>query len=217
MTTPHSVKLVWVTPDADALMTYMAKVSNPAKQDEPSPRLIRYLMDNHHWSPFEMANVCFEVNTTRTIGRQFIRHWTMRVQEFSQRYADPSALGDPIFSEARLAHPTNRQDSIPANDPLLEDWWQQAQQRAWDVTTGIYDEARRRGITKEQARNVMCEGLTPTRMYFNAQIRTLLHLCNLRSKKHGAQDEAVTVAQGVESLMIEHLPDTHEAYLEWAA
>lgn len=211
------VKLIWVTPDADALLTYMAKVSNPGCQEEPAPHLIRYLMENGHWSPFEMANICFEVNTTRTIGRQFLRHWTMRVQEFSQRYADPTALGDPIFSKARLAHPTNRQDSIPTDEADLIDWWDRAQQRAWDVTTGIYAEARERGIPKEQARNVMCEGLTPTRMYFNAQIRTLLHLCNLRSKKHGAQDEAVAVAQKIEKLIRSHTPDTHEAYVEWSS
>lgn len=211
------VKMIWVTPETDGLLTYMAKVSNPAKQDEPAPRLIRYLMDNGHWSPFEMANICFEVNTTRTIGRQFLRHWTMRVQEFSQRYADPSALGDPIFSVARLEHPTNRQDSITTDDADLQQWWQEAQERAWEVTTGIYQEARERGIAKEQARNVMCEGLTPTRMYFNAQIRTLLHLCNLRSKKHGAQDEAIVIAQEIEKLILAHAPDTHEAYVDWTS
>ncbi len=211
----HHVRLVWATPHIDDLMLYMAKVSNPGKQTDPSPNLIRYLIDNNHWSPFEMCNIAFEVNTTRTIGRQFIRHWTMRVQEFSQRYADPTALGDPIFSKARLQDATNRQASIETEDNGLQAWWDAVQDDTWARATKNYQEAIRKGMAKELARNLLPEGLTPTRLYFNAQIRTILHLCNLRSKKGGAQNEAVMIAQGVEQLLLQQAPDTHNAYLQW--
>jgi thymidylate synthase (FAD) len=209
------VRLIWATPNGEDLLTYIAKVSNPAKQDEPAPRLIRYLMEHGHWSPFEMVNVCFEVNTTRDIGRQFLRHWTMRPQEFSQRYQDVTLLGEPVFREARTQHPTNRQASIPSNDLELQTWWDQAQGRVWGLAVETYRQALEKGIAKEVARVVMPEGMTRSKLYFNAPLRTILHMVPVRSKAHGAQDEAVEIAKAIAGLVKDEFPDTFAAWKEF--
>ena len=209
-----TVNLVWITPDAEALLVKIAKVSNPARQDEPSPRLIRYLIDHGHWSPFEMVNLCIEVSTTRDIGRQMLRHWTMRPQEFSQRYADVSALGEPVYREARMQHPKNRQASVASDDPALAEWWRSAQEVAWATAESIYREALSRGIAKEVARVVLPEGMTPSRLYFNAPLRSALHFCQQRTIKNGAQKEIVEIADGVRAILDEHMPQTWAAFSE---
>lgn len=209
------VRLIWATPNGEQLLTYIAKVSNPARQDDPAPRLIRYLMEHGHWSPFEMVNVCFEVNTTRDIGRQFLRHWTMRPQEFSQRYQDVTVLGEPIFRDARMQHPTNRQASVPCTDPELQTWWDHAQGQVWGLAVETYRQALAKGISKEVARVVMPEGMTPSTLYFNAPLRTILHMVPVRSKAHGAQDEAVEVAKAVAGLVKDEFPDTFAAWKEF--
>ena len=209
------VRLIWATPNGEDLLTYIAKVSNPAKQDEPAPRLIRYLMEHGHWSPFEMVNVCFEVNTTRDIGRQFLRHWTMRPQEFSQRYQDVTLLGDPVYREARTQHPTNRQASIPSDDLELQTWWDQAQGRVWGLAVETYRQALEKGIAKEVARVVMPEGMTRSKLYFNAPLRTILHMVPVRSKAHGAQDEAVEIAKAIAGLVKDEFPNTFAAWKEF--
>lgn len=206
------VKLVWATPNAEDLLTYIAKVSNPAGQDDPAEHLICYLMKNGHWSPFEMVNICFEMNTTRDIGRQFLRHWTMRPQEFSQRYADVTVLGEAVYREARMQHPTNRQASLPCGDPELVSWWDQAQGRVWGLSAETYKQALEKGIAKEVARAVLPEGMTPTRMYFNAPLRTVLHMIESRSDKHGTQKEAVEIAEAIKAILREHFPITYEAF-----
>ncbi|MEM9840586.1 MAG: FAD-dependent thymidylate synthase, partial [Pseudomonadota bacterium] len=211
----HAVKLAWITPNAEDVLLYIAKVSNPAKQSEPAPHLLRYLIEHDHWSPFEMINICFEVNTTRDIGRQFLRHWTMRAQEFSQRYQDVSVLGGPIYREARMQHPTNRQASLPCDDPALEAWWYNEQMAVWNRAKLAYDQALEKGIAKEVARVVQPEGMTPSRLYFNAPLRTALFVTHIRSKEHGAQDEAVRVADGLRALLAEHMPATVEAFTAW--
>lgn len=213
--TAQPVRLIWVTPDAEDLLTYIARVSNPSKQSEPTETLIGYLMSNDHWSPFEMVNLCFEMNTTRDIGRQFLRHWTMRPQEFSQRYQDVTLLGEPVYREARMQHPTNRQMSMPCEDQEIADWWQIAQAQVWGVIERHYKEALRRGIAKEVARAILPEGMTPSKLYFNAPLRTALHVVNIRSKKHGAQDEAVKLAQGIEEILEAEFPKTMIAFREW--
>lgn len=209
------VRLIWATPNGEDLLTYIAKVSNPAKQDEPAPRLIRYLMEHGHWSPFEMVNVCFEVNTTRDIGRQFLRHWTMRPQEFSQRYQDVTLLGDPVYREARTQHPTNRQASIPSDDLELQTWWDQAQGRVWGLAVETYRQALEKGVAKEVARVVMPEGMTRSKLYFNAPLRTILHMVPVRSKAHGAQDEAVEIAKAIAGLVKDEFPNTFAAWKEF--
>lgn len=211
-----TVGLVWITPDAEKHLLSIAKVSNPERQHEPSPRLIRYLIEHGHWSPFEMVNLCIEVETTRDIGRQMLRHWTMRPQEFSQRYADVGALGEPVYRECRMQHPTNRQASVPCEDRGLALWWQARQEHVWRETQEVYRLATQRGIAKEVARAVLPEGLTPTRMYFNTHLRTAIHFCQLRTLAHGAQKEIVEVADGVRALIKDHLPTVWEAVKERA-
>ena len=209
------VKLIWSTPNGEDLLTYIAKVSNPAKQDEPAPRLIRYLMEHGHWSPFEMVNLCFEMNTTRDIGRQFLRHWSMRPQEFSQRYQDVTVLGEPVYREARTQHPKNRQMSVPSTDPELRSWWDHAQKQVWRMVVETYREALERGIAKEVARVVMPEGMTRSRLYFNAPLRTILHMVPTRSNHGGAQPEAVEIAQAIAELVKVEMPHTYEAWHEF--
>lgn len=213
--TDSPVSLVWITPEAERLIVHMARVSaDPAKRARSTDaQLVRFLIRNQHWSPFEMANICVEVNTSRAIGRQMLRHWTMRPQEFSQRYQDVSVLGDPIITEARFQHPTNRQASIPAgDDDALGHWWQDAQREVWDASAAVYEEALESGIAKEQARSVLPEGMTPTKMYFNCPVRSALHFCALRSKEHGSQDEIVALAEGLWSIMEQHMPVVCEAF-----
>lgn len=210
----HTVNLRWVTPNADAEILHMARVSNPAKQDSTDTALLDYLIRKGHWSPFEMANLCFEVNTTRDIARQFIRHSTMRVQEFSQRYASIEALGEPVFREARLQDPENRQASVATRDIDLQDAWADKQALAWAAADDAYRWAADNGIAKEVARVVLPEGMTPSRLYFNAPVRTLLHLVPVRSIEGGAQKEAVMVAEGIAELLREHVPTTYAAMKE---
>lgn len=213
------VSLKWITPDAEKEIVEIARVSaDPKKQGSPDHILVGFLLRNHHWSPFEMANICFEVNTTRDIGRQMLRHWTMRPQEFSQRYQDVTILGEPVFREARLQDMKNRQASIEIDDDTLSDWWQDAQQRVQDVVQDVYTEAlsEKRGIAKEVARSVLPEGMTPTRLYFNAPIRSALHFCGLRLG-HGSQKEITAIASGLHTLMREHMPNIVLAFDEHRA
>lgn len=208
------VKLEWITPNAEKMIVDMARVSaDPTKKGQPDHKLVGYLIRNSHWSPFEMANICIEVDTTRDIGRQMLRHWTARPQEFSQRYQDVSILGDPVFRECRMQHPTNRQASESCEDPGLSKWWLQRQKHIWDEAVSIYRTALERGIAKEVARAVLPEGLTPTRMFFNFPIRTALHFCGLR-RGHGTQKEAVALAEGLWLLIQDEMPTVAAAYAE---
>jgi len=209
----HTVSLRWATPNADKEIVYMARVSNPARQDNSDTGLLAYLIRKGHWSPFEMANICFEVNTTRDIGRQFLRHWTMRPQEFSQRYASVEALGEPVYREARLAHDSNRQASVSTDDVELRGWWSDEQARVWDRATEAYKSALDKGMAKEVARAVLPEGMTPSRLYFNAPIRTLLHLIPVRSVEGGAQKEAAVIADGIARLLADVAPTTSAAMI----
>lgn len=206
------VKLKWITPEAEREIVEIARVSaDPKKKSSPDHVLIGYLLRNHHWSPFEMANICFEVNTTRDIGRQMLRHWTMRPQEFSQRYQDVAVLGDPVFREARLQHKTNRQASVQTDDAGLTEWWALAQREAWRDAEGLYREALESGVAKEVARAVLPEGLTPTRLYFNAPIRSALHFCALRLG-NGSQKETTAIAQELYGLLVRHMPNVMRAF-----
>ena len=208
------VRLEWITPGAEERIVRMARVSaDPSKKSRPDVDLIRYLIQNQHWTPFEMANICFAVSTSRAIGRQMLRHWTMRPQEFSQRYQDATILGDPIVVGARLQDPKNRQASTPVtDDDALGHWWHDECRTVWEDAVLTYQAALQAGIAKEVARVVLPEGMTPTRMYFNAPIRTALHFCALRSKEHGSQDEIVAIAQALWRLIEEHMPVVAEAF-----
>jgi len=175
------------------LVCYCARVSNPANQSntETNEKLIRYLLKNNHWSPLEMVNICLEIETTRDIARQILRHRSFSFQEFSQRYA----LADLNFElrEARLQDTKNRQNSIETTDTILEDKWDTAQSLVAEYAEEAYKWAIENGIAKEQARAVLPEGLTKSRMYMNGTLRSWVHYIELRSG-NGTQKEHRLVA-----------------------
>ena len=202
-----SVSLVWATPSGDELIAYMARVSNPDNQDnkETAPKLIKYLKDNNHWSPFEMVNMCVEINTTRDIARQILRHRSFSFQEFSQRYAEVAVSMET--SEARMQDVTNRQNSIETTDVILKSWWHTMQQRVADDAEYVYHTALSKGIAKEVARKVLPEGLTPTRMYMNGNLRSWLHYVEIRCDK-ATQKEHREIAEQCKALLVTHFPST---------
>ena len=182
--------------DAQELIAYCARVSNPTNQlnTDTSERLIRYLIRHQHWSPLEMVSACCEITTTRDIARQILRHRSFSFQEFSQRYADPVKELNFVLREARLQDTNNRQNSITTDDPMLEIEWERAQKRVLFAVKDAYEWAIRNGIAKEQARAVLPEGLTESRLYMNGTLRSWVHFIELRSG-HGTQQEHMQVAQ----------------------
>ena len=181
--------------DAQELIAYCARVSNPANQlnTDTSEKLIRYLIRHQHWSPLEMVSACIEITTTRDIARQILRHRSFSFQEFSQRYADPTQDLGFVLREARLQDTANRQNSIVVDDPELETWWHDQQQLLIEQVKYIYATAINRGIAKEQARAVLPEGLTESRLYMNGTLRSWIHFIELRSA-NGTQQEHQEVA-----------------------
>lgn len=202
-----TVKLVWATPEADRLVAYMARVSAPENQgnDATAPRLIGYLIRNRHWSPFEMVSACVEIETTRDIGRQLLRHRSFSFQEFSQRYASVEALPSAPLRWARLQDAKNRQASTPTSDAALLEGWEQRQRAARDAATDAYAWALDNGIAKEVARAVLPEGLTPSRLYMAGTLRSWLHFCDLR-RGNGTQLETRELADGVWDILKEACP-----------
>tara|TARA_Y100000389_G_scaffold57095_1_gene53007 strand:+ start:1523 stop:2185 length:663 start_codon:yes stop_codon:yes gene_type:complete len=183
--------------DLQELVAYCARVSNPSNQmnKETSEKLIKYLIKHAHWSPLEMVNVCIEIETTRDIAHQIVRHRSFSFQEFSQRYADPNDMGDLfVMSEARLQDTKNRQNSIEIDDPELQMAWYKEQEKVTEAADLAYSWAIKNGIAKEQARKVLPEGLTKTRLYMNGTLRSWLHYIDLRSA-NGTQKEHMIVAQ----------------------
>ena len=186
------------------LIAYCARVSNPANQlnTETSEKLIKYLIKHAHWSPLEMVSACIEIETTRDIARQILRHRSFSFQEFSQRYADPTAELDEAFTlrQARLQDTKNRQNSIETDDALLAIEWERAQKRVLHSVKQEYSWAIANGIAKEQARAVLPEGLTISRLYMNGTLRSWIHFIELRSangtqKEH--QEVAIACAQAI--------------------
>ena len=165
------------------LIAYAARVSNPSNQNNQATaeKLIRYLAKHKHWSPFEMVNVCLEIETTRDIARQILRHRSFSFQEFSQRYADPTKELEFITREARLQDVKNRQNSIDVDDEELKREWDRHQRRLLFFVEKVYKWAAKNGIAKEQARAVLPEGLTMSRMYMNGTLRSWLHYIEVRS------------------------------------
>jgi thymidylate synthase (FAD) len=175
----------------------MARVSNPSNQNntETSEKLVKYLMKHRHWSPFEMCSITLEINTTRDIAKQILRHRSFSFQEFSQRYARPEDMGYPFeLREGRLQDPANRQNSIKTNDTLLEAHWIQQQKKVIAAASTAYSWAIENGIAKEQARAVMPEGLTKTRMYMNGTVRSWMHYIDVRTTE-GTQQEHMDIAR----------------------
>jgi len=182
--------------DIQDLIAYCARVSNPTNQTntESSEKLIRYLAKHKHWSPFEMVSVCLEIETTRDIARQILRHRSFSFQEFSQRYADPTKELDFVHREARLQDTANRQNSIETDDKELQRFWSEYQQKVIKESVRAYDWAITNGIAKEQARAVLPEGLTVSRLYVNGTIRSWIHYIDLRSA-NGTQKEHMDIAK----------------------
>ena len=181
--------------DAQELIAYCARVSNPSNQlnSETSEKLIRYLVRHAHWSPLEMVSACVEITTTRDIARQILRHRSFSFQEFSQRYADPTKDLKFVTREARLQDPKNRQNSVKVEDQLLQNEWYRAQQRVIYAAQREYEWAIANGIAKEQARAVLPEGLIESRLYMNGTLRSWIHFIELRSG-NGTQKEHQLVA-----------------------
>ena len=201
--------------DVQELIAFCAKVSNPTAQinSETSERLIKYLIKHQHWSPLEMVNATIEINTTRDIAHQIVRHRSFAFQEFSQRYADPKEQGE-VFetSEARLQDTKNRQNSIDINlgdegMPELINRWEELQQDVIFTAGRAYDWAINAGIAKEVARKVLPEGLTKTTLYMNGSIRSWVHYIQLRSA-NGTQKEHMDIALAVAKVITEIFPIT---------
>jgi thymidylate synthase (FAD) len=206
-------KLIWVTPNADQLVAHMARVSAPQNQgnEATAPKLINYLIKHQHWSPFEMANMCLEINTTRDIARQLLRHRTFTFQEFSQRYADVNELPEAPLREARLQDHKNRQSSIPTTDEVLSVWWKTAQDNIRASAETAYQIALEYGIAKEVARAVLPEGLTASRLYMNGTLRSWLHFCALR-RGNGTQKETRELADEAWEILREACPSICAAW-----
>ena len=181
--------------DIQDLIAFCARVSNPANQlnTETSEKLIKYLIKNAHWSPLEMVSACIEITTTRDIARQILRHRSFSFQEFSQRYADPTKDLDFVLREARLQDTKNRQNSIASTDAELTAWWDAKQKFIIETVKQTYAEAIERGIAKEQARAILPEGNTVSRLYMNGTLRSWIHFIELRSG-NGTQLEHQQVA-----------------------
>ncbi len=178
------------------IIAYTARVSNPSNQDntETSERLLRYLIREKHWSPFEMVSACLEVTTTRDIARQLLRHRSFSFQEFSQRYADPTQDLNFVMRHARLQDTKNRQNSLDVNDPDLQLEWYKQQAEVTNAAKKSYEWAIENGIAKEQARAVLPEGIMESRLYVNGTIRSWIHYIELRSG-HGTQKEHIELAK----------------------
>ena len=198
--------------DAQDLIAFCARVSNPANQmnTETSEKLLKYLAKHKHWSPFEMVNACLEIETTRDIAHQIVRHRSFSFQEFSQRYAKPEDMGDHfVIREARLQDPKNRQNSIDTDDSDLMKQWKIQQQSVINRAKEAYDWAISMGIAKEQARCVLPEGNTKTRLYMNGTLRSWIHYIELRGG-HGTQKEHMEIAWACAEVIANIFPAVKE-------
>ena len=189
------------------LIAYAARVSNPSNQtnSKTSERLIQYLVKHKHWSPLEMVSACLEIETTRDIARQILRHRSFSFQEFSQRYADPTKDLEFVTREARLQDEKNRQNSVEVDDPKLQEEWNTLQQNVINHSKNAYQWAIINGIAKEQARAVLPEGLTMSRMYMNGTLRSWVHYIELRSA-NGTQKEHMEIAHACAKVISEVFP-----------
>lgn len=207
-----SAKFVWATPEVDKMIAAIARVSNPDNQGNPNIEgLLQYMMREGHVSPFEMVNACVEITTTRDIGRQILRHRSFSFQEFSQRYASTDSLPIATLRECRLQDEKNRQNSVKSNDQSLNEWWIHAQGQLSDMSKYLYTEALKRGVAKEQARTLLPEGLTTSRLYMNGTLRSWIHY--LQSRLHeSTQKEHRLIAQDVLDILRTVAPVTMKAF-----
>lgn len=204
------VELVWATPNGDDLVARMARVSNPSNEDnkETAPRLIKYLIDHGHWSPFEMVNCCVQINCPRDISRQILRHRSFSFQEFSGRYAAYDDL--EANREGRLQDHANRQNSIPLVGRAKTRAWNSLVSSVRTVCLAAYRSALAMGIAKEVARALLPEGLVPTRMYMNGTLRSWLHYFDVRCDP-ATQKEHREVAEAIRAIVFKEFPQIAKA------
>ena len=207
----HTAQLIHITPNAEELISYMARVSNPSNQSNTTsaPKLIRYLIEHQHWSPFEMVNMCVEISTNRAIAAQLLRHRSFSFQEFSQRYAAVTSMELPELPQLRRQDTKNRQNSIDDLDPALVNTFEYDIAKHYADCYRLYQRMLDVGIAKECAREVLPLG-TPTRLYMNGTIRSWLHYCDLRTG-HGTQKEHAVIAGQIQDILYSHLPNVCEA------
>jgi len=218
-----NVNLIWVTPDAESLLAYIARVSNPKNQqvqlesespEQMNSRLIKYLIKNKHWSPFQMVNACFEVNTTRAISAQIIRHQSFAFQEFSQRYSAVSELPEFHYPEIRFAGTTNRQASMTAKEKGIEDdehsTLELLAKTSIDESLNAYQTLLDKGVAPESARMIlpMC---SPTRLYMNGTLRSWIHYLQIRLEEEHVQKEHVEIAKQINHSLSNLFPLTWKA------
>ena len=207
-----TVQLMWATQNADFMVAKMARVSNPDNQDNTEfKRLLNYLMKHNHVSPFEMASMCVQIDTTRDISRQILRHRSFSFQEFSGRYEDMTKLGDMVERECRLQDTDNRQSSLECDDSDLSSWWNVAQNSTYEYAINTYNNALKHGIAKEQARALLPEGLTPTRLYMQGTIRSWVHYMQVRGGED-TQKEHRNIAIQARNMLKQVAPITHDAF-----
>ena len=204
----HTVSLVHTTPDAEQLIAYMARVSNPDNQDNPeSERLIRYLIKHKHWSPFEMVNMCVQIETTRSVAAQILRHRSFSFQEFSQRYAQVTEPA--LIPKLRRQDTKNRQNSIDNLDPVTVDEFNIKMNSLFELSESLYNEMLVAGVAKECARDILPLS-TPTKLYMNGTLRSWLHYCDLRCA-NGTQYEHKLIADQVKNLIDQEFPTIYAA------
>lgn len=197
---------MWITPNAEEVIGYCARVSNPDNQDNPNvANLLRYCVKNAHWSVFEMASACIEINAPRDISRQILRHRSFSFQEFSQRYADVSKLPFSGYREARLQDTKNRQNSISLENNHLKEEWEEMQSTILYTVETFYKKALAKGMAKECARVILPEGLTPSRLYMSGTIRSWLHYLQVR-QGNGTQKEHIEIANQIHAVLAKELP-----------
>ena len=205
-----NVKLVTVTPDAEKLMAYVARVSNPSNQDnEKFAGLLKYCINHQHWSVFEQSSMTLEIETTRAIAAQILRHRSFTYQEFSQRYASSTSLGKIPVPEYRKQDTKNRQNSTDDLDPFLKQTLELQTQTLFDSATALYEQMLADGVAKECARMVLPLA-TPTRIYMTGSCRSWIHYINLRSA-HGTQKEHMIIAEECRKVFTEQFPTVSEA------
>ena len=201
----HSAKLIWITPDAEALVGKIARVSNPNNEDNPEvDKLIRYLIRHKHWSPFEMVSMCVEIHTTRAIAAQILRHRSFSFQEFSQRYAIPTDTFATVLPDLRRQDTKNRQNSIDDIEPQTKEYYDQRIDDHFREAVKLYESLLHSGVAKECARSVLPLN-TVTRLYMSGTIRSWLHYVDLRGD-NGTQREHMTIARAVGEILADQVP-----------
>ena len=209
----HNAQLIWVTPDAEALVGKIARVSNPKNEDNPSvEKLLKYLIKHKHWSPFEMVSMCVEIHTTRAIAPQILRHRSFSFQEFSQRYAIPTDTFATVLPELRRQDTKNRQNSIDDLPSETQEYYKQRMDDHFREAVNLYESLLHSGVAKECARSVLPLN-TVTRLYMSGTVRSWLHYCDLRCA-NGTQEEHKQIADSVKQILTENLPTISHAMWE---